>query len=715
MIVFDWWTPSPQTEWLVNSVLSVCVIALTGKILLSQIPEHRAQWRSSLVIGVLLALLLVPLVRLWAPPVSWNRVPLESLWPEERAQQAEIGHPVIGEFSAVGETTQDFEPWAADDFLEWGSEEAQVFREPSFRLSFTDVLMAVWLLGLLVGAMKLGIGAIKLRRLDHHLRSDVEPEIESIWQKVTRGSAGKVRLRRGPEGSGAFTFGLIRRQVVVASDLLDTVPEEEIFTILAHEWAHVQQHDTWIGLLQRCTGILYWWLPWVHGMNQSLSLSREIMCDTAAAMRVDDPKFYAHSVLNLAAHSCRLKPATGTIGIAGSQSSLADRLLTLNKHYQTMKRSSHDPHRLRLPLAVAALSGLSLSWQLGVAQDAAVLASPPAPIPPAASDDAVPLPNPPKPLPPAVSAAAPGLGAVISSETTASKQSRPAGRNASTRWVEPVGDALILQEAALAAATSSADGDVANVSKPAPAAAPVRIASVTNVVTTSSDEFRRGASAYEKVAAPLREGEKKQFKFDQVKLGEVVAVLVKESGIDYISGLNPAGGVGAQEVTFSFSNVTAFTALERLAKHFPFELSYGDDTWSITEQASGFGYSYSTTTPSGSSLRRSANTGGGRVSAGLSGMSSTKSNRAGSISRFGGGGSSGFGSTSSGSSKPKASTATAPSGTFGESTGRRSTSRRGSYGGGTSGGDIFGESNNGGSATESSSSSNSEVSKPRRR
>jgi beta-lactamase regulating signal transducer with metallopeptidase domain len=104
--------------------------------------------------------------------------------------------------------------------------------------------------------------------------------------------------------------------VVVAADLLDVVTEREAFTVLAHEWAHIENRDTWIGVLQRATQTLYWWLPPVHAMGRQLSLSREMLCDTAAAVRVDDPSFYAHSLLNLAAQTCRLKPAMGTIGVS---------------------------------------------------------------------------------------------------------------------------------------------------------------------------------------------------------------------------------------------------------------------------------------------------------------------------------------------------------------------------------------------------------------
>ena len=251
------------------------------------------------------------------------------------------------------------------------------------KLDWPTVLSVAWAMGVAVAFIRLLVGWLRLRRLANVLSPVSDPAIRALWRRVAGSRADTVRLVVSPSGMGLFAFGCQRPHVAVPDDLIATASETEALSLLSHEWAHIQNRDALLGHLQRVASALYWWLPTVHWLNGRLSLSREILADTAAAARVDDPSLYSHSLLNLAAQACRKKqPAMGVIGIAGSRSVLAQRLTTLSKHYEHMKTSLQNPHPFRAALAVLGLCCLCLTVQLTTAQDSKI-----PPLDPAATAD----------------------------------------------------------------------------------------------------------------------------------------------------------------------------------------------------------------------------------------------------------------------------------------------------------------------------------------
>lgn len=138
---------SALAEWLVNSVLSVLVIALLGYLAVSWIPNHRPSERSALLVGVFVVLLVLPGLRALIDPHHWNRmdmVPVAESFPLTRkevssAQNSEspsisISKPVV----TVGEKSVP-EPWLT--------------LKPSL------ALLGVWSIGVGVGV---GVGLLRL-------------------------------------------------------------------------------------------------------------------------------------------------------------------------------------------------------------------------------------------------------------------------------------------------------------------------------------------------------------------------------------------------------------------------------------------------------------------------------------------------------------------------------------------------------------------------
>lgn len=91
-------------------------------------------------------------------------------------------------------------------------------------------------------------------------------------------------------------IGLWQPELVVSRGLLDTLDNEHLEAVLAHELAHRHYRDTfwffWLGWIRRCT----FWLPNTEAWWQELLLLREKRADRWAARRVD-PLLLAESLL----------------------------------------------------------------------------------------------------------------------------------------------------------------------------------------------------------------------------------------------------------------------------------------------------------------------------------------------------------------------------------------------------------------------------------
>ncbi|ACB51163.1 conserved hypothetical protein [Crocosphaera subtropica ATCC 51142] len=94
-------------------------------------------------------------------------------------------------------------------------------------------------------------------------------------------------------------IGFWNSQLIISEGLLQTLDNEHLNAVIAHEQAHAHYHDTfwffWLGWLKRIS----FWLPNTNALWQDLLLLREIRADQQAAQTVD-PLTLAESLLMIA-------------------------------------------------------------------------------------------------------------------------------------------------------------------------------------------------------------------------------------------------------------------------------------------------------------------------------------------------------------------------------------------------------------------------------
>ena len=186
-------------------------------------------------------------------------------------------------------------------------------------ISWAALLVAVWGAGTLVALGRLAASALAATFAVWRAIPDVHLSAEV-----------GVPVRRSPEESVPYAWGLFRPVVVVPADF-DAWPESERRAALAHESAHVRRRDPLVGFLARAALALHWPDPLVHYAVRRLDRERERAADDAVLRGGIAPVDYAHVLLG-AAHRAlagrpapRLAPAHAVAGRPG-RSALAERV-----------------------------------------------------------------------------------------------------------------------------------------------------------------------------------------------------------------------------------------------------------------------------------------------------------------------------------------------------------------------------------------------------
>jgi hypothetical protein len=185
-------------------------------------------------------------------------------------------------------------------------------------------------------------------------------------------------------------------EILLPAALAESLPDDELDAMLAHELGHVRRRDHWTRALELLAVAVFWWHPVVWWARRNLRAAEESCCDALVVRTLGDrSRSYADALvktlefLTCAPHRPVPALATG----AGDFHRLKERLTMI------VNRSSARPlspwkHRTVLALALGALA-VGPSWT------AAETSGDPPPAPPAVEAPAVEAPPAPE-APPSV-------------------------------------------------------------------------------------------------------------------------------------------------------------------------------------------------------------------------------------------------------------------------------------------------------------------------
>jgi beta-lactamase regulating signal transducer with metallopeptidase domain len=257
-------------------VMSAVVLALAWEA--SHLVRNRASLRHLVWVGAFAALLLLPVLAWIVPAQIHFTLP---------ATHAAAAAPMVQD-ADIG---PDIAP----------------LPQPAFHLSVTIIataIMAVWLMGVLIVALRglvavFGLRALERRSRVHVFEESVLPELERHYE---------IRVADAPNGLGPITWGLFRPVILLPFPALFWT-RERLQSVLLHEAAHIRRHDSLSQMLSLLAGALYWPNPLVWLAARALRGEAEIAADDEVLAAGVRPSSYAGELLQLASEFRSRQPA----------------------------------------------------------------------------------------------------------------------------------------------------------------------------------------------------------------------------------------------------------------------------------------------------------------------------------------------------------------------------------------------------------------------
>ncbi len=218
-------------------------------------------------------------------------------------------------------------------------ESVPVAAEP--RWTPTTWLAGVWLAGavLVLAWLAVGLG----------LRGTLSRKARVVrfgpWVDSARRVAGQLGIRRevvllrGEEDAVPMTWGSLR-PVVYLPPGADEWSTEQLHSVLLHELAHVSRWDSLTRSISQLACAIFWFHPLAWYGAHRLLREQERACDDVVLMAGAEPDEYATTLLTLARHYRRRRPAVvGALALA-RRTTLENRLVSIL-----------DPRRKRITMS----------------------------------------------------------------------------------------------------------------------------------------------------------------------------------------------------------------------------------------------------------------------------------------------------------------------------------------------------------------------------
>jgi GWxTD domain-containing protein len=251
--------------------------------------------------GVLLAMLLLPAIKIWSPGI-----PLRVLPPPPQAvpRQSSEAAPARWEARPIGLTAASDAPSLP---VPVQSSPAPPVGGDAFGVP--ETLFLIYLAGLSLLLIRLLLGMVLALRL-------------------FRGAASDGACFYSERCSAPVSLGWFRPRVLLPAHAMHW-GKEKLDAVMAHEQAHARRRDPlieWFAMLNRC---VYWFHPLAWWLRRRLAVLAEQACDEAVLAKGHEPAHYAGLLLELARSVTRRGRLVSVWGSTFNGSTLAVRIRSI--------------------------------------------------------------------------------------------------------------------------------------------------------------------------------------------------------------------------------------------------------------------------------------------------------------------------------------------------------------------------------------------------
>jgi TonB family protein len=180
------------------------------------------------------------------------------------------------------------------------------------------------------------------------------------------GIAGPVAIVGSKDVFAPVTMGVVNARVLLPAGMMTRMPQAELDTAIAHEFAHIRRKDFLKNLAYEVTGMPLSYHPCLWLTRQRITETREMVCDEMAA-GISGGEAYAQSLLRLATLLLQGRPVRvpHAIGVFDANT-LERRLMKLTEKKRRMGRMRAVVSMAACVVLGIATAGSAVALRMGV-------------------------------------------------------------------------------------------------------------------------------------------------------------------------------------------------------------------------------------------------------------------------------------------------------------------------------------------------------------
>lgn len=231
----------------------------------------------------------------------------------------------------------------------------------------TRWLLGMYAVSILLGGLRLVRGLLATRRL---VRSSRELELGPQTMLVLEESCRRLRVAVPGVLESRETDGpvIVRalRPVMVLPPRFEDHAEDEVRAALLHELAHVRRRDYLVNLVCQFAALPVVWHPAVHGVQQRICRTREMLCDAIAAEEMESGAEYARCLVSLARqmlHGADARSGPHAVGLF-ERNTMEERVMKLTETKIAMNGKVRVLRGLCGLAAIVAVMGVAVTFHV---------------------------------------------------------------------------------------------------------------------------------------------------------------------------------------------------------------------------------------------------------------------------------------------------------------------------------------------------------------
>jgi beta-lactamase regulating signal transducer with metallopeptidase domain len=313
--------------------IKTTLILLAILVVLKITPRLPAATRYRIIVIAIAGALALPVFSLLLP--TWNVIPA---WTGRPSLPARAANPVPESLSPAAVTSLDApvaqeiirEPTTVADAPVRAIAPSAASETDAFNFNWLDLvalLTGIWLLGIVIGTVRLYRAITATRRLVAQAIPITDPQWLSLMIDCCQelGSVRPVALLFHGNHTMPTTWGLSNPVIVLPREA-DNWTADHKRLVLLHELAHIHRRDNGLHLLSLLSCTIHWYNPLVWKAFRNLKAERERACDDMVLQTGAEAQSYAEMLLQSVA---KFRPATAVAPAMARSTELESRLLAI--------------------------------------------------------------------------------------------------------------------------------------------------------------------------------------------------------------------------------------------------------------------------------------------------------------------------------------------------------------------------------------------------